>query len=510
MASKQSNGQSSSTVGAESPITQNQLRRLEEIYTNIYTSRAAFAKQFGDPRRDIDDECGYPAGIITSQQYQELYDREAVAARVVQVLPRETWQVQPEVYEDEDINVLTPFEKALDSLGQQLYGSSYYATGNKCSPVWEYLRRADELSGIGQYGVLFIAVDDGQRDLSQPARVRKNARVLFLRCFPESMAQINKYEQDVTNPRYGQPNEYLLTFNDPHNLDAPTGVGLTGASFAVHWTRCVHLADIHHAASPSEIFAIPRQKQVLNRLLDLQKLYAGSAEMYWRGAFPGISLETHPQLGGDVDIDIPRTKDMMEQYMNGLQRYLALTGMAAKSLAPQVVDPSKQIACQIEAICIKLGIPKRVFMGSERGELASSQDDAAWNDRLRERQHGYITPRIIIPFIDRLIQLGVLPAPKQFRVWWPDVTSQTNQERASVALTMTQALAQYVGAGVGNIVGPLDFLSRFLTLPEEEAKMIMDRLKEQQKLLPVPPKPPQSSQGGSLEKKEEKDYGQAE
>jgi hypothetical protein len=133
--------------------------------------------------------------------------------------------------------------------------------------------------------------------------------------------------------------------------------------------------------------------------------------MYWRGAFPGISLETHPQLGGDVKFPAG-IRQTMSNYMDGLQRYLALTGVSAKTLAPQVVDPTPQIEVQIQAICIKMGIPKRIFEGSERGELASSQDSSAWNGRIRARQDNYLTPRLIVPFIDRLIAVGVLPEPK--------------------------------------------------------------------------------------------------
>jgi len=152
-------------------------------------------------------------------------------------------------------------------------------------------------------------------------------------------------------------------------------------------------------------------RPVLNRLLDLQKIYGASAEGYWQAAFTGLSLETHPQLGGDVTIDASDVRNQLENYVNSLQRYLALTGMSAHTLAPTVSDPSSQIDKHIEAICIQLGIPKRVFMGSERGELASSQDDASWNDRLKQRQNGYLTPRVIVPFVDRLISVGVLPEP---------------------------------------------------------------------------------------------------
>lgn len=538
-------------------ITSNQraeeMKQLEGLVGNVMMARSELFRQIFDPRRDIDDECGYPrsqtgsgAGAINSELFKTLYEREAIAARVVQVLPKESWQVQPLVYEDEDTENITEFEEAWDALGKDLRGGdgSYYLE-EEGSPIWEHLRRADIQSGIGHFGILLIGIDDGL-DLGEPAdgvvtlesptvqrsfinnaeyksyrkhyaqrsiptqpvnklpvyeyakedtHVKSNGglpvlvnyremtsdeikqedaltgnrvsstpgdsgvardfntvsgaglsgpndgrgstttplgtdaqyigvqlgpsefistepssekhKLIYLRSFDESLVQVVQYEANVRNPRFGQPVMYRVTLNDPR--EQHSGIGLPMATVRVHWSRVIHLAD---NLGSSEIFGVPRMRPVLNRLLDLRKLYSGSAEMYWRGAFPGLSLETNPQMGGDVNVDVTATKTMMENYMNSLQRYLVLIGMSAKTLAPTVVDPTPQINTQLEAICIQLGIPKRVFCGSERGELASSQDDASWNDRLRERQNNYITPRIIVPFIDRLIAMGVLPAPK--------------------------------------------------------------------------------------------------
>ena len=155
--------------------------------------------------------------------------------------------------------------------------------------------------------------------------------------------------------------------------------------------------------------------------------------------------------------------------MNGLQRYLLLTGMSAKTISPQVVDPTSQINVQVQAICIQLGIPQRIFMGSERGELASSQDEGTWNDRLRDRQNNYVTPRIIVPFIDRLIAIGVLPQPVEYFVVWPDLYAMTEAEQASVAVARTNAMAAYVAGNVEAMMTPLDYMVRVLGMSEEEA-----------------------------------------
>jgi hypothetical protein len=230
---------------------------------------------------------------------------------------------------------------------------------------------------------------------------------------------------------------------------------------------------------------------IFNRLHDLQKLYSGSAEMYWRGAFPGLSIETHPQLGGDVEIDTEAARNQMEQYMNGLQRYFAIQGVTAKSLAPQVVDPTPQISTQIEAICIRLGIPMRIFMGSERGELASSQDSDTWDNRLRTRQNNYVTPRIIVPFIDRLIWLGILPEPAGYSVCWPDLAEASANEKATTAQLVTDAMSKYVGGGVDQLIEPQNYLTKILGFTDEEAAEITEATVDHvaEGGLPQPPLP---------------------
>lgn len=471
------------TVANEERLTMQEQDRLDALVSNAFSTRQKLVNAWLDPRRDINDECGYPPlGEITADNYWELFEREAVAARVVEVWPLESWQATPTVYEDEDPDTETDFELAWDEVARKLNGTSFYKQ-EEGNPIWEYLRRADILSGIGHYGVLLIGIDDGEANLSMPVKgfekgipekpVGKDRKLIYLRAFDESNAQITAYEGDKLNPRYGQPTKYLLTLHDPKDsINATTPAAST---VEVHWSRVIHIAD---NLNSSDILGVPRMRPVYNRLLDLRKLYSGSAEMYWRGAFPGISLETHPTLGGDVQIDKTAARAMMERYMNSLQRYLLAEGTTVKTLAPVVSDPGSQIDKQIDAICIKLTIPKRIFMGSERGELASGQDDSTWNGRLKERQHNYLTPRVIIPLIDRLILLGVLPMPESYSVSWPDLDTLKPAEQAALAVQRTDAIVKYVSGGADVLIAPRDFLTVVVGFDEEEVDSILDNVVE--------------------------------
>lgn len=540
-------------VGNELNLNENQFEEFRGLVNhmifNTYTSRDQFIAKMLDPRRDIERECGYPilGQSIDPELYYNLFSRGGVANRVVTCLPQETFQIQPWVYEDENPDNITPFEQAWYDLCISMLGMQSWYNDVHSFPIWSYFERADIQQGIGHYGGILVGVNDG-KPLHEPAAgieelgsipmgkdgtspsinfenlprytfnvnyaVKPDApstertlpkqldyknpdkrQLLFLRVLPESLAPINKVENNPSSPRFGYPTEYGVTINDSRDATIGSISGAGTQTTRVHWSRFVHMAD---NLSSSEVFGAPRMRPVLDNLLGLRKLYSGSPEMYWKGAFPGLSLETHPSLGGDVPLNRDQTKNHLEQYQNGLQRYLALTGMTAKMLSPTVVDPSKQIEVQIDAICIQMGIPKRVFMGSERGQLASAQDDATWNDRLGKRQRNYVTPRMIVPFIDRLIMMGILPQPKKgYTVEWPDITSQTAKDRTIVSVGQVKAICQYLKDGGQHLIAPIDFFTRIMGFSEEAAKSM---IKNQPKTPPVNPdliNPPKPVAGGS-------------
>lgn len=354
--------------------------------------------------------------------------------------------------------------------------------------AWQGAMPPAALAGTDQqyFGIYFgpseAFPNDGPtgRPTEQPTR-----KLVFLRPFDESLVQVVRYEWNIRNPRFGMPVMYRITLNDPR--EQHSGVGLPMATVFVHWSRVIHLAD---NLQSSEIFGRPRMRVPLNNVLGLRKIYGAGPEGYWKSAFTGYSFETNPQLGGDVLINKPDLLDQFELYQNSLQRALVTSGMTVKTLAPSVQDPGGQVTVQIQAICIHLDCPQRVFMGSERGELASSQDDSQWNDVKRARCLLYLTPKVICPFVDRLIAVGVLPEPEGYTVRWPDLEAMSDAQKAAILLQRTQAYAAYVSGNLESTIPPLDFMTRFDDMEEEEAQEIIDAAKqahEDQDTMTMPP-----------------------
>lgn len=491
--------------GFVDPIITNRFNTSMEIVRNALTMRRGWADGAGqfDPRRDYYRECGFPeSSLVSVDKLYDLYRREAIARRVIEVWPKECWQVQPEVTDSEDTKTTTPFQEAIANLNKTLATEPGYLKQKESNLFFEYLYRADVQQGIGRYGVILLGIND-KKLLSEPADFlpsnTSKYELKYMRVFSEKVAQVSRVDGDRFSPRFGQPIEYQLTFTDPNDSFAAEAVGESSMSQTVHWTRVIHLAD---NVGSSNVVGEPRLLPVLNNVLNLIKLYGGSAEMYWLGALMGVSFQTHPQMGGDVVIDFNRTKDQIEQYFNGLQRYLLNVGLDAKSLAPSVVSPKEQIEVQIEAICVCLGIPVPVFKGYEIGEQASTNNDSDHNDRVTARQNGTLTPRLVAPTIDRLINLSILPIPSNgsYTTKWPSIKNQSDSDKADVGAKRTQAFVEYANSPMKEFVTPIDYLVRYEGMDEKEANMVVARARmEQQQIAmgkPTDPSPLLGMVGG--------------
>lgn len=462
-----------------------------------------------DRRRDIPVECGFPNDdAITAEVLRDLYNRDSLVARIVEVWPKECWQVTPEIYETDDNTIETPFEQAWDQLGSSLVNEPGYHKEEKGSSIWEYLLRADIECGKGRYGGILLGLNDG-KDLSEPVEIKAlkssqtqplpspngsatkssetKHKLTFLRVFDEMMCQISAREPNRTSPRYGHPTEYLVTFDAPEDGQS-IGGGVVIGSQRVHWTRIVHIVD---NILPNDITGVPRVKPVLNDVLTAQKSRWGSGEMFWNGASPKLSFETHPQLGGDVIINKSRMKDQIENTLRGLQQWWLLSGMSAKQIAPNVVDPKPFIDSCIQSICIKIETPVPVFIGYEVGELAGSMNVEEWRARVKRRQTGFCTSRIVCPFVNRLINIGVLPVPPEgYIVKWPDITGQSQKDKVQIQSMRINIVVAYIKNQLDRFIPPVEFLVRFLDMEQEEAKTLVDmamkEVKKQELISTVP------------------------
>lgn len=419
----------------------------------------------GDYKRDLYTALGYPT-TLCFDNYLSRYARQDIAKRIVAAPVEEAWQFLPSIVEDEDPKNTTQFEKALEELGKRVN-------------LFDVIERADLLSGIGRFGVIVLGYDDGKEAWKQP--VEGTRELKFLLPFSEKSVTIEQFVTDGSDPRYNLPEFYKIS---PQTLNNQVDtVSLTG-THVVHWSRVIHLAE---GLLEDDVYGEPRLRSVWNRLEDIERLSGGSAEMFWRGAFPGMGFNLDPDMVWDETVTdsqgrTPREaqEEEIEALIHGLRRYARLQGIKAEQFLPQVASPLEHLDAQFQLISAATGIPKRILTGSERGELASSQDEDAWIRKLDRRRRRYLEPKIIRPIIDRFIAHGVLPEPSDgYQVNWPDMLTTDGMEQAEIAAKTTEALSKYAQSpGIESVVPVEVFLKEVMGFSYDLVESIASSIKE--------------------------------
>ncbi len=378
----------------------------------------------GDSGRRNMDEILRRKTNLEYKDFAARYDRKDIAGRIVDAWPDATWRKKPIITEDEEADD-TPFEKAWTELEKRL----------RCL---HYFTRADKLAGLGRYAVILIGVKGGtalSTALTQN-QFKEPSSVIYLSVFSEQHAKVRTWVSNPRDARFGQPETYSIDLSS--NVEGFTGVGTQ----EVHWSRIIHVAE---DLLENEVFGRPRLERVFNLLEDLEKVVSGAAEMFYLGADRGLHADIRDDFKVD-DKDREAMKQQLEEYSEGLRRILRTRGVDINTIGGTVVDPSGAADKVLDLIAGTTGIPKRILIGSERGELASSQDETNFNGRVQERREDHAEPTILRPFIDRLIWLGAFTEPKDgYTVEWPSLFELSDSEKVTIVKDLATAARMMPG-----------------------------------------------------------------
>jgi uncharacterized protein len=428
------------------------------LYESALTSRAHWAgllgKAFGG-KRDYYETLGYDY-YLTAEKYHARYERQDIASRIVSAYPDETWRLEPCVYEDETKND-TAFEEAWKTLVKKLR-------------VFHHMHRADILACLGRFSVLFLGFNDVSNiaGLEQPVS-RRGARVInYLSSYGERHVEIVELDSNILSPRFGLPLIYEIDFDRAGS--GARDVKRTQTSVGkkrVHWERLIHIAD---DVVEDDIYGIPKLRPVYNLLDDLLKVVGGGGETFWRNARKDLIVEVNSDARLS-ESDLTAIREKTEEYVHDLNRVLGLEGATTKALPVEVASPEGHFNIIMQLISGTTGIPARILLGSERGELASSQDAVNWAQQVMTRQASYAEPMVLRAFIDRLISTGVLVTPKKnadgYSVEWEPLLTENESEKAARAVQWTNAISTYANGAASAFVPVAEYREQFLGLDPE-------------------------------------------
>lgn len=411
-------------------------------------NRSVFANLLGQAfqgKRDYYEVFGYPR-TLNAELMWEMYYRGGIAHRIIHAYPDAVWARPPKVHS----HSLPSFD-------------SEWAKFAKDLQIWEAVKRADILAGLGRYSIILV----GTTNANLQAPLRKDARITFFQPYAETNASISEWETDPTSPRFGQPKYYTIYPRTARRVEFEQGASVAPAaqSFKVHASRVIHIS---RGGLESPVYGVPRYAPIWNYLLDLMKVVGSSAESYWMTAYQGLHANVDPEMDMKED-DAADLSDEIDEYQHGLRRFIRTRGVEVKNLGSRVADPRGAFDVVLTLIAGTSGIPKRILLGSEAGQLASGQDRANWAERIEEERIDHAEPHIIYPMLTWLNDSGMLAIPEDAKLLWPEAYRMSPLERGQQSAQTARTAANILKAVVptllkkgttptvdalGNVVGP--------------------------------------------------------
>ena len=369
--------------------------------------------------RDYYDVLGYPGqDSLTFNDYWKLYDRNPIAGNIVKKPVFYSWKNNPSIAEDSDEDNDTAFEEDIKTI-------------RKNTKLFHYMKRADKISGIGQFGILVIGTNQGR--LNEPLednQLNSPEDILYVKPYHQGSVDIKEYYDDETNPKFGEPKFYKVEIEFPDTGQTQTK--------DVHESRVIHIAE---NKDESDVIGRPRLKRAYNNLIDLLKVVGGGAETFWLNARnpkqfqPKEDYEFGPGEKEEVQEEI-------EKFYHELTRWIKTQGIEINELSNDIADPSSSFETITKMLAAAANMPIRILIGNEAGELASSQDERNWLSYIENRRETHVNPEIIEPFVDWAVDKGAVSGPKEsYEINWPNLFQLSAAEKAEVLNNVSKSIA---------------------------------------------------------------------
>lgn len=393
------------------------------------------------------DGVGYPReGSLDFRDFWLRYERQGFARGIIDKPAHDTWQQTPEILDEseQEGEEETSFEKEVRKL---LDG--------------DYLRRkpvhrmdvSDRLAQLGEFSIMVLGFA-GTEDLSEPVGGVQSGEPQF--SGPEDLEYVAVFGQDrvesiskvsdMSDPRFRLPESYEVITQNTNRSDITNVESEQTTTEEIHWTRVIHVPE---GTLEDDIFGTPKLKPIWNNLLNVEKILAGSAEGYWRGGYQGLVIRP-PEGPSGEPIQFEDGSDGLQKeirrWTENFQRTIATTGQV-DTLDTSLENPDHHLTPQIKEMSASIDMPMTVLMGNETGERATSEDKSMWHEHISSRRNKFGEPVILRPFIQRLVDVGVLPEPTGDGFWtkWPPLDEMSEEDEWSMKKVISETLDNLSG-----------------------------------------------------------------
>lgn len=440
---------------------------FDAVITRSALNRRSQGNITYEGRRDIYKVLGYKKTLCYADFYSK-YKRLDIASAVIDTQVETSFHGGFSVYEGERDENETEFEKAYKELDKKHNLTSLFT-------------RADTLAMLGQYSGILLGLSDvkSTKNLTRKPDDSKK-ELMYARPISEEFLNIAEVNSNPVDPRYTKPETYDVAELKPENTAGAQNARFTKGNelttYRFHADRVVHIA---YDVLENELYGTPALEKVYNTLDNIEKIVGAAAEMFWRGGRPGYQANVTDEYSYSEEMKKAFLEEL-SKYENDMSRVVVAEGVELKDLSQEIKDPTGAFMVNIQLLCAAMKIPLRILLGSERGELASTQDRSTWHERIEGRRIEKVEKLIIRPVIDRFIQVGVLPAPKDpYKIYWADLMSLSERDKAEIGKLKSEALKNYLSVPGATKAFPPDLFAKvMLYLDPVQVERIDDELTE--------------------------------
>ena len=416
---------------------------------------------FAAQKHDHYTDFGYPQQIDFSMAHA-MYGRNGIARAAVEKTITKTWETVPFIQEYARDGSSSKKESAKETPLEATVRKRFMKLR-----MWQHITEADRRSMVGEYSALILRFADG-RTFDQPVGSISGQLEGLVEVIPVWPTQltVSSWGTDLSDPdTYGKP--VMFSFNESQIGTVGSGLvpfgtaGKAARQFNIHPDRVIIWSNDGTLNGRSALEA------GYNDLLTMEKIIGAGGEGFWKNAksAPVFSIDKEASLenmasamGTTVEGLADQMDEQVEAWQKGFDKLLMIQGMEAKTLGITLPSPEHFFGIALQSFSGSVNIPLKILIGSQTGERASSEDAQEWNKTCMSRRTNITVPNLM-SIIDRLEQVGILPA-NDWNLSWTPLTESSMKEKVDLADKMAGVNVKMADTG------------EFIFTPEEMREVV--------------------------------------
>lgn len=403
----------------------------------MYRARQIYGMTGADSKRPMAWKAYGWKETLGFNDYYRLWERGSLAFGAIGRINTKCWEDEPEVIEGTEKQGERPptqWEAAFKALAKSV-------------KLWENLKEADLRRTVGKYSAIILQIADG-KPWDQPVRGRAARRLVkVIPAWQGQLKPLNYGTDETDSETYGLPTMYQFREGDVSlGGDAPVA-NLANRNLTIHPDRVIILGDIAHG--------VPLLRAPYNDFVNLEKISGGSGESFLKNAARQLNINFDKSVNL-IDIATAhgvkkeKLKELYDGVTEGLNQGIDQTVITQAAnvtpLVSTVPDPQQHFNVSLMSAAAALMIPVMVWIGSQTGERASSEDQKDWNKTMQGRRTQVLSSDIET-VVAHLARIGLIKPVAESAVIWSDLSEATLAEKLDNALKMGQTNAQFMATG---------------------------------------------------------------